>query len=533
LSVYQWIGPNSGDLGNGSNWVDTTDPGTGQPPGPNDVAIIQDGQGLTGMLDVAGLDIVQYSGGSSISITGSSTQITATSVGIALGFTLDNGAYMQAGTMGIDGDGTFVTVQNNALLYDSAGLNDVLTIGIGSGSANVLLTKGGSMYYASQEASGTLNLGGASNSTATLTVSDQGYFAATLSGINLGAAPGATGVLNVTGAGSQFLVDNYGYTTIGDFGELQGSAQGTVSVTGGGYASLSSYGEVDVGTSAGMAKIVVSGANSAIETGPYLEIGLNGSNIAGEILVQTGGEFDNATDAYLNNGTIAVTGANSVFTGRILVTDNGTSVQIGTGGLIHVADAELGGTVKLSAGDLNVRADLSLYGGSEITGTGTVTAVTIANAGLLVASGGTLAVSGSITGTGTSQIQQGATLQLLGNVGSSQDVMFGKGANMLSLGDAAGFAGTIADFGTGDTIDLLASAATTLSYAGGTLTIENGTTKIAKLDFSGRYKIGNFKLTSDGHSGSLISYASARAAEPHPIAGTWGPHVTFSWMTSR
>jgi T5SS/PEP-CTERM-associated repeat protein len=531
LSVFQWIGSNDADLGNGGNWVDTTEPGMGQPPGTNDVAIIQVGEGLYGTLNVAGLDIVQASGAPTISITGSSTQITASSLGIGLGFTLDNGAYLQAGTMGIDGDGTVVTVQNNALIYDLAGENDVLSIGASSGSANVLLTKGGSMYYASQDASGTLNLGGVSNSTATLTVSDQGYFAATLSGINIGAAAGSTGILNVTGAGSQFLADNYGYTTIGDFGELGGSAQGTVSVTDGGYASLSSDGEVDVGTSAGMAKIVVSGANSAIETGPYLEIGENGTNIAGEILVQTGGEFDNATDAYLNNGTIAVTGANSVFTGRFLVADNGTTVQIGTGGLIHVADAELAGTVKLSAGDLNVRADLYLYGGSEITGTGTVSAVAISNSGLFIASGGTLVVGGSITGTGTAQIQSGATLQLLGSVGSSQTITFEKGANTLSLADLGGFAGQITDFGTGDTIDLLATTATTLSYAGGALTIDNGTTKIGKIDIKGHYKTANFKLTSDGHGDSIITYTATSAVDPRPVVGPvgaiWPLHGAF------
>ncbi len=522
MSVFQWIGSNNSDLGNGGNWVDTTEPGMGQPPGPNDVAIIQSGQGLYGTLNVAGLDIVQYSGGPTISITGSSTQITASSLGIGLGFTLDNGAYIQAGTMGIDGDGTVVTVQNNALIYDLAGENDVLSIGASSGSANVLLTKGGSMYYASQDASGTLNLGGVSNSTATLTVSDQGDFAATLSGINIGAAAGATGVLNVTGAGSQFLVDNYGYTTIGDFGELGGSAQGTVSVTDGGYASLSSAGEVDVGTSGGMAKIVVSGATSAIETGPFLEIGEDGTNIAGEIQVQTGGEFDNATDAYLNNGTIAVTGANSLFTGRILVTDSGTTIQIGTGGLVHVADLDLAGTVKLSAGDLNVRAELYLSGGSEITGSGTISAATIDNAGLLVASGGTLVVSGPIIDTGTAQIRSGATLQLLGSAASGQTITFGNGGDTLSLADVAGVAGHIVDFGTGDAIDLLNTTATTLTYAGGGLTIDNGTKKVAKLEIKGKYTTANFKLTSDNHGGSLITYVATSAVAPRPIVGPLG-----------
>jgi len=520
LSVYQWIGSNNADLGNGGNWLDTTEPGMGQPPGPNDVAIIQNGQGLFGTLNVAGLDIVSYSATTSISITGSSTQVTAASVGLGLGFTLDTGAYLQAGTLGIDGDGTAVTVQNNALLYDLAGENDVLTIGASTGSANLLLTKGGTFYYSSQDASGTLNLAGVSNSTATITVNAGGYFASTLSGVNIGAAAGSTGVLNVTGADSQFLVDNYGYTTIGDFGELGGSAQGTVSVTGGAYASLSSDGEVDIGTSAGMAKVLVSGANSAIEAGPYVEIGINGSNVAGEILVQTGGEFDTATDALLNNGTISVTGANSVFTGRILEADSGTTMQISTGGLIHVADADLAGLVKLSAGSLNVRESLTMYGGSQINGTGTVTAATIANAGLIVANGGTLAVNGSITGTGASHILSGAVLQLGGAVVGSQTIVFESGANELVLGDAGAVSGHITDFAAGDVIDLLGDAANKLSYTTGALTVSNGTTLVAKLEIKGSYTLANFKLTSDGNNGSLITYVTTDTrpiADPLPI----------------
>jgi len=522
LSVFQWIGANNADLGNGSNWVDTTEPGMGQPPGVNDVAIIQNGEGLYGTLNVAGLDIVSDST-TPISITGSSTQITAASVGIGLGFILDQGAYLQAGTLGIDGDGTAVTVQNNAELYDQAGENDVLAIGASAGNANVLLTKGGTMYYASQAASGTLNLGAVSNSAATMTISAGGYFAATLSSVNIGAAAGASGLLDVTGAGSQFLVDNYGYTTIGDFGELGGSAQGTVEVTSGAYASLSS-GEVDVGTSAGMAKVLVSGANSDIEAGPYVEIGENGTNIAGEIIVQTGGEFDAATDTYLNNGTIAVSGANSLFTGRFLVTDAGTSVQVSSGGSIHVADVGLAGVLKLSAGNVNVREDLTTYGGSQITGNGTVSAATIANAGLIDASGGTLVISGSITGTGSAHILSGAKLEFLGGAVSTQTVTFESGANTLSLGDAAGFGAHILDFGTGDAIDLLGSTATTLSFSSGALTIDDGTTKIAKLVIKGSYTTANFKLTSDHNGGSLISYAA-----PGAVRDPWAvsvPHFT-------
>ncbi len=532
MSLFQWIGSNNADLGNGGNWVDTTEPGMGQPPGVNDVGIIQVGQGLYGTLNVGGLDIVQASGAPTISITGSSTQVTAGSVGIGLGFTLDTGAYLQAGTMAIDGDGTAVTVQNNAVLYDDAGSGDVLSIGATAGSASVLLTRGGSMIYNTSDGSGALELGAVSNSTATMTVSAGGYFGSALGLTEIGAAAtGATGVLNVTGAGSQFLVDNSGDTLIGDYGQLgaSGSAQGTVDVTAGGYASLSGY--VLIGTTGGMAKILVSGANSDVEAGPFVYVG-GGSNVAGEILVSSGGEFDSATDAYLTNGTISVTGANSLFTGRFLVTEGGTTVQVSNGGSIHVADVDLSGIMRLTSGMVNTRGIFALYGGSEVLGTGTLSAATIANAGQIIAgSGGTLALAGSITGTGSMGIQSGATLDVSGSAVASQTTVFDNGANTLALGDAAQFAGRILDFAAGDAIDLLGKAATKLSYTTGLLTISNGSTLVARLGIKGSYTTANFTLKSDGHGGSLVSYAATNAIEPRPIGDPLGamasPHFAF------
>jgi len=90
------------------------------------------------VIDVAALDIVQASGAPAISITGPSTQVTPASVGIGYGFTIDTGAYPQAGALSIDGDGTSVIVQNNAYLYDLASAeNDVLTIGTRSAPAAI------------------------------------------------------------------------------------------------------------------------------------------------------------------------------------------------------------------------------------------------------------------------------------------------------------------------------------------------------------------------------------------------------------
>ncbi len=518
MSVYQWAGSRNADLGNEGNWVNVSNPGTVGTPGANDVAIIQVGQGLYGVIDVDALDIVQASGAPTISITGSSTQVTAASIGIGYGFTLDTGAYLQAGNLGIDGDGTAVIVENNSYLYDiGTSLNDNLTIGAGAGNASVLVTKGGSFSYDSNEETGTLNLGGTVNSVTTLTISAGGYFSSALSEFNVGGASGSSGYVTITGPGSQFLMDNYGNTTIGDFGARGGSAQGTVVVSNGGYASFDSYGAVDIGTSAGLAKMLVTGANSAIQAGPVVEIGEYQTNIAGEVLVQAGGEFDTLTDMYVNNGTLAVTGASSLYTGRILSVDNGSMIQITNGGFAHVTGVQLAGIVKLNAGSLDARAGFYMYGGSEVTGIGTIAATNIGNAGLIIANGGTLAVEGSISGTGTMRILSGATLELNGPSVATQVIQFENGANKLLLADAAHVTSRMVDFVSGDAIDLLTVPATKLSYAPGALTVFNGTTQVAKLEIKGTYTAGNFKLTFDDHGGSLINYSSSNAVTAPPL----------------
>lgn len=517
--VYQWTGNSNADIGSQANWFDESNPGMGTVPGVNDVAIIQVGQGIFGTLNVASMDIVQSSGAPIVSIIGSSTAVTATALNIAEGFTLDTGAFLQSTDLSIDGSGSVITVQNGSYLYVAGDQNNNLDIGATTGSTKMLVTKGSIFTYTSNSSSGTLNVGDYNGNVTTLTFNGGAYFDSTVSQFSVGAVGGSTGIVNVTGAGTQFLCDDNGYTNIGDFGEETSSAQGTFSVSGGAYASLVALGQMDIGTTGGMAKIIVSGANSDISAGPYVEIGTYQSNIAGEILVQAGGEFDTATDPSLNNGTISVAGAGSLFTGRILSVDSGCVVQASTGGSIRLADVELAGTMKLSAGNVDVRSQLYLYSGGEITGAGTISAVTAVNNGLIVASGGTLTLESSLSGTGAVHIVSSGTFDLTGAAVASQTIQFGSGVDALLLGDAAKVAAHITDFASGDAIDLLADPATRLSYSPGALTVLNGTTQVAKLAIKGAYNGAGFTLASDGHGGSLIAYASPNGVREMPPMG--------------
>jgi len=95
---------------------------------------------------------------------------------------------------------------------------------------------------------------------------------------------------------------------------------------------------------------------------------------------------------------------------------------------------------------------------------------------------------------------------LLAGAASGQTVDFLATTGALDLQTPLDFAGTIAGFAGSDTIDLLKTAATGLSYSGGTLTVLDQSATVATLRFSGSYTQSDFALTSDGHGGALIKF---------------------------
>jgi hypothetical protein len=87
---------------------------------------------------------------------------------------------------------------------------------------------------------------------------------------------------------------------------------------------------------------------------------------------------------------------------------------------------------------------------------------------------------------------------------------------------------------TGDTVDLRAMQATTLTYMNGTLTLYDGSTAVDTLTFQGSYMVGDFALRADGQGGTenydpgahefarhdvLHDVVSGGLAAPHSWAG--------------
>jgi hypothetical protein len=152
----------------------------------------------------------------------------------------------------------------------------------------------------------------------------------------------------------------------------------------------------------------------------------------------------------------------------------------------------------------------------------------IANSGVITAVSGKFDVTGQVTsgsgGTGSFQIDSGATLEL----GGSSNAAVGFQANAtLQLDRGVTETGTLVNFATGDTVDMLGVGLTGYNvFASGgttTLTLFNGASVADTFTLSGTYGTGNFTFRSDGHGGALMAFV--------PPSGT-GP-TTFTWKAPR
>jgi hypothetical protein len=136
------------------------------------------------------------------------------------------------------------------------------------------------------------------------------------------------------------------------------------------------------------------------------------------------------------------------------------------------------------------------------------------NAGFFGTVGGTQ----TATGGGTIDVENGGTVQVAGSVQGTITVNFTDGSNdqlNLAAPNSAqpnAFAGTIAGFAPGDTIDLTSipfSSTYTESFLLNTLTISDGTTTLAVLPFVGAYTSSSFQLVPGTTGTDIITCFAA------------------------
>ena len=304
---------------------------------------------------------------------------------------------------------------------------------------------------------------------------------------------------------------------------------GTVG-SGGTAASFAGGGLLQVGTGAAFSGNVAGAGLTGIElltssTGTI--IGFNGSSgtistggnswsvsgMAGAMSVDRTANWTLSGSSTIGNaagvsvyGTLGATSAlNLAGSGTILV--SGTNARLLAKSSLGIQGATLdptgGGVVEVGALGTSVASQVVSDSGRTLSGYGTIAAPMTDNGTLLV-QGGTLVVTGRVTGSGTVTIASGATLLSQTGIGESSLVFGGNNATV-QVAKSTSIAATISGIGSGDTVDFLGTVANSLSFTGGKLRVIGAGGTIASLSFAGSYSAGNFALSGDGQGGTDLT----------------------------
>ena len=314
---------------------------------------------------------------------------------------------------------------------------------------------------------------------------------------NIGRISGSIGVLAGTAAGPM---------TLTNAGTIVGSGGTAVSLLG-------SDGENRVVIDPGAAfSGVVAGAGgdvlelaSAASSGTLSGLGIVGQGGSftgfGTVIVDAAAKWSLAGTNTLIAGATIDTGVGGTLTlagslhvgGGLNLTGTGTITVSATGGL------EVGNVGGARPGQFIVDAGALLDGAGTLKGP-------VLDKGTIVANGGTLALAGAVSGSGTIEIDPGSVLNASGKLAVGKLVFLAGGSESLLLGRASMVTAKLSGFGAGDTIDLVKTVGTAASFAGGVLTIAGNGGSVAALHFAGNYSSSQFALATDHHGGTTISF---------------------------
>ena len=222
--------------------------------------------------------------------------------------------------------------------------------------------------------------------------------------------------------------------------------------------------------------------NTSITSNDTLTVDGVLQNAADGLLTLTGASSTALAIADVDNGATNA-GDIAINADGLLDLTGGAYTQ--SGGTTTVGGTLTAGSATLSAGELSllggtVVAALNIGNGVAASGFGLLDGA-VSNAGSVQAQGGTLIVEDGVSGAGAFSVGANAVMDFGGSVASGQIVTFNGAAATIVLGDATGFAGTIAAFsaGSGDIIDLHSLdfvAGATASISNGILSVISGGT---------------------------------------------------------
>ena len=270
-----------------------------------------------------------------------------------------------------------------------------------------------------------------------------------------------------------------------------------------------------------------------------------GSQTSGKLMTTqywiTGTSGDWSTAADWQSGAVPNSTDDTVINNSTAVTVNGTAVANSL--TLDAAILTLGGTLTLGTSlTVDDTAQLQLIGGTlsaqsitsdnigVISGYGTVSGAVSGRVDI-IANGGTLTVQGSLA-AGNLTVDSGATLEL--SNGTADPVYFNGSLSTLKLDAPTAFTGGVVNFALGGTIDLAGITASSATFSGVSLTINESNGQQLTYNVGGSVGAGTVAVASDNHGGTLVSWIPA--TNPVTFSGataTYYETYNGDWLPSQ
>ena len=245
----------------------------------------------------------------------------------------------------------------------------------------------------------------------------------------------------------------------------------------------------------------LSGGGTITASGGTLDLtGTVGSGLT--LSINSAVVSDLKIDGTATAATIAISSANQ-------------TLEIGAGGSVTISAPEsiTGGHIQLDGGTLTDASGMTLGIGATLSGKGTVSAP-VSGGGTITASGGTLEFQSAVDGSTASAFQianvSGADLQFDGSVGTASvhpTISFNGANGLLDLSHTTlgNFQGIIANFGSGDGIEVAGATGVSLDSTGTILTVSGASGSLGTITLASSYTGDTFSVSNKIISVSLPS----------------------------
>ena len=205
----------------------------------------------------------------------------------------------------------------------------------------------------------------------------------------------------------------------------------------------------------------------------------------------------------------------------IAINSANQTLEIGAAGslTINASESVTGGHIQLDGGTLTDASGMALVGAATLSGKGTVSAP-LSGGGTITASVGILEFQGAVDGSTASTFQianvAGADLQFDGNVGTGSihpTISFSGANGLLDLSHTSlgNFQGIVANFASGDGIEVAGATGVTLDSTGTTLTVSGSSGTLGTLILGSSYTGDIFSVAN-----KIISVSPASPPPPPP-----------------